>query len=580
MNVRLIVHNWLTASIASLIAIVPLSFVALQVRSRDSTDSIQGSSIVLLLVAGLLAPPIWIKTRYLLHRYVYRGDADFRTLISNASHRLSKVVAPKQTAVVVIDTIFDAVRPEGVAIYVAADSDDDEDLTLLHARYSSMFGLPNKLPSVVTKELTSSQLLASFQSVAADAKKSPAHLASEALETNHWALIIPLAVETQLIGAIAVGGKLSGDPYYLEDVGLLQVLASQATVAFSNGQLYQRVLLANQHIENIVATVQSGIVVAYDKDSLRLMNDEALRLLGLPPSLQTPVTVSITDLPAPLNDVLTRTWDSGMATRAVELAALPVMCSMAPLRKVDGAIVGVVGALSDLSTMKALDIERTRAERLNYFEALAAGLAHEIANPIAPIKVMTQLLPSRSHNEAFIRDFSKTVTREIERMEKLVERLRRLSRPASRDRVPVDLRGVLTEAFEVMQMSFEERRVTVALQLSELPLMVAGDLNELHELFLNLLTNAAEATPEHGQVIIEARPEAPIAYVRISDNGPGISPSMVERIFEPFVSSKQRGSGLGLAICSGIVRRHRGTIDGYNNECGASFTVRIPLLSV
>jgi signal transduction histidine kinase len=230
--------------------------------------------------------------------------------------------------------------------------------------------------------------------------------------------------------------------------------------------------------------------------------------------------------------------------------------------------------------MKALEIERTRAERLNYFETLAAGLAHEIANPIAPIKVMTQLLPSRCHDEAFIRDFSKTVTREIERMEKLVERLRRLSRPASRDRVPVDLRAVLTETFEVMRISFEERHVTVVLQLSELPLVVAGDLNELHELFLNLLTNAAEATPDHGQVLIEARPEAPIAYVRISDNGPGIPPSMVERIFEPFVSSKHRGSGLGLAICSGIIRRHRGTIDAYNTECGASFIVRIPLLSV
>jgi signal transduction histidine kinase len=576
MNVRLVVHNWLTVSIASSVSVLPLLAVILRFTSVDTTDS---TSVVLLLIAGVIAPPIWMKTRYLLHRYVYRGDADFRTLISNASSRLSKVLAQKQSAVVVIDTIFEAVRPEGVAIYLAPDGDGNKDLTLLHARQSGVFGLPSALPSFVTKELIGIQVLASFQSVAVDAKQRPSRLASEALETNHWALIISLAAETQLIGAMAVGRKLSGDPYYLEDVGLLQVLASQATVAFSNGQLYERVLLANQHIENIVATAQSGIVVAYDRETMRLMNEEALRLLGLPSSLRTPAVVSVTDLPKPLSDLLNQTWDSGSAIRAVDLIALPVMCSTAPLRKGE-EIVGVVGTLSDLSTMKALEIERTRAERLNYFETLAAGLAHEIANPIAPIKIMTQLLPSRYHNEAFIREFTRTVTREISRMERLVERLRRLSRPANRDRVPVDLRTVLTETFEVMQSSFEERRVTLSLRLCDAPLVVAGDPNELHELFLNLLTNAAEATPDEGQVLMEARPETRTAWVRVSDSGTGIPAAMVERIFEPFVSSKQRGSGLGLTICSGIVQRHEGTLDADNTGSGAAFTVRIPLIAV
>src|SRR5439155_8979077 len=257
-----------------------------------------------------------------------------------------KVLEPKQTAVVVIDTIFEAVRPEGVAIYLAPGGDGNKDLTLLHARQGGVFGLPSVLPSFVTKELIGIQVLASFQSVAVDAQ-SPSHLASEALETNHWALIISLAAETQLIGAITVGGKLSGDPYYLEDVGLLQVLASQATVAFSNGQLYERVLLANQHIENIVATAQSGIVVAYDRETMRLMNEEALRLLGLPSSLRTPAVVSVNDLPKPLSNLLNQTWDSGSAIRAVDLMALPVMCSTAPLRRGDAEIVGVVGTLSD-----------------------------------------------------------------------------------------------------------------------------------------------------------------------------------------------------------------------------------------
>ena len=576
MNIRLVIRNWLTVFIASLVSVLPLLGVLLSFTSPEEN---RATSLALLLLAGVIAPPIWIKTKYLLHRYVYRGDADFRTLISNASRRLSKVLAPKETATVVIDTIFDAVRPEGVAIYLARAGDENEDLILLNSRQGIAFGTPTLLPSFVAKDLTGIPVVASFQSVAADMRQRSSDLTSEVLEHNHWAMIFPLVAETRLIGAITIGEKLSGDPYYLEDVGLLQVLASQATVAFSNGQLYERVLLANQHIENIVATVQSGIVVAYDKVNLRLMNEEALRLLGLPSSLGAPTLVSIADLPRSLSDILNQTWDSGALTRSVELGALPVMCSTAPLRKSNGEIAGIVGALSDLSTMKALEIERTRAERLNYFETLASGLAHEIANPIAPIKVMTQLLPSRFHNEAFINEFTRTVLRETSRMETLVERLRRLSRPISRDRVPVDLRIILTETFEVMEALFADREVILSLHLCDVPLFISGDANELHELFLNLLTNAAEASSETGQVILEARSETGNAWVQVSDNGGGIPVAIAERIFEPFVSSKGRGSGLGLAICSGIIERHQGTIEAFNHANGASFAVRIPLLS-
>ena len=122
--------------------------------------------------------------------------------------------------------------------------------------------------------------------------------------------------------------------------------------------------------------------------------------------------------------------------------------------------------------------------------------------------------------------------------------------------------------------------MTLLLRLCDAPLVVAGDPNELHELFLNLLTNAAEATPDEGQVLLEARPETRTAWVRVSDSGTGIPASMVEHIFEPFVSSKQRGSGLGLTICSGIVQRHEGTLEADNTGSGAAFTVRIPLIAI
>jgi signal transduction histidine kinase len=257
--------------------------------------------------------------------------------------------------------------------------------------------------------------------------------------------------------------------------------------------------------------------------------------------------------------------------------AHPIACSTSLLQTPDGYIVGVVAALGDLSTVKALEVERGRAERLNYFETLAAALAHEIGNPIAPIKLMTQLLPARFHSEVFIHDFTRTVSREISRIEKLVERLRSLSRPAHRERVAVDLRTALRDAIDLAQPVLDEKRINLVTRISARALVICGDPSELQELFLNLLTNAAEATPDAGEIVVEATCESSDALVRVSDSGLGIASDIVDRIFEPFVSSKHRGSGLGLTICSGVIERHRGSIAACNTGTGAMFTVRIPL---
>jgi two-component system sporulation sensor kinase A len=109
--------------------------------------------------------------------------------------------------------------------------------------------------------------------------------------------------------------------------------------------------------------------------------------------------------------------------------------------------------------------------------------------------------------------------------------------------------------------------------------MVSGDASELQELFLNLLTNGVEATAATGNVMVEAVRNSEAAVVRFADTGPGIPLEICDRIFEPFVSSKERGSGLGLAICSGIVKHHQGSITAANTERGALFSVRIPLAS-
>jgi two-component system sensor histidine kinase AtoS len=233
---------------------------------------------------------------------------------------------------------------------------------------------------------------------------------------------------------------------------------------------------------------------------------------------------------------------------------------------------------SDLTPFKQLESERRRAERLAYFEVLASSLAHEIKNPLVAIKTFAQLIPRRHKDERFVEEFSRVVTREIGRMERLVDRLRTLARPSDRPKVPLDIREPLGQAVEFLRPAFDEKRIALAAACGDEPRTIIGDSHELEALFVNLLMNAYEATPPGGRVSVELAVSGGTTVVHVADSGPGIPPEMIEHIFDPFITSKPRGSGLGLTISAGIAAAHHAKLLGTNLPGGgALFKVEFPL---
>jgi signal transduction histidine kinase len=575
MNLRLVCHNWLTVALASAIALSPLT---LSVAIQRSTASRSEIGDLVILVVGGLATPLWLVTRRLLHRYVYRGDADFRSLVSRGSEQLSRMLGPNEISDVIAETISLAVRPNGIAVFTTSHDTRDAPLILTHN--SGKQSPERSLCVAITQAIGNGRILASPTQVAVETQGEMSLEALQALEEHNWALVLPLNLDAEIVGAVAIGEKLSGAPYYREDVSLLRILTRQATFAFKNARLYQHVVLANQQIENIVATVPSGILVYYSENNVRILNHSALRLLGLNDA-PTPAVVTKETLPCALTIALEQSLNSldGVFEFALQCGqeSIPVICATSALRSTDGTTFGVVVALTDVSLVNALEVERGRAERLEYYETLAAMLAHEIANPLAPIKAMTQLLAERVDDVGFVTQCAKTVTREVKRIERLVDRLRALSRPSSHQKHPLDVAVAVDEAISVVTPFFEERGIVVHLSTEASQTIVSGDADDLHELFLNLLINAAEATNPNSSVDVTVSADAEIVRVAITDHGPGIPPTLIDKLFEPLVSSKNRGSGLGLTVCQGIVARHRGRIEAVNHIDGAKFIVELPL---
>ena len=136
----------------------------------------------------------------------------------------------------------------------------------------------------------------------------------------------------------------------------------------------------------------------------------------------------------------------------------------------------------------------------------------------------------------------------------------------------------MLESMEFFQPSFDEKRIAVTLGLGEEPHLVLGDDSELGELFLNLLMNAQEATPPDGRLTVELSTTATHVTIALTDTGPGIPDALLDRIFEPFVTTKQTGSGLGLAICMGIAEAHEAKLRVTNLPIGgARFEVEFPI---
>jgi len=527
----------------------------------------------------LLVPPTRNAAETVLDRYVYRARASFRDTVRQASQTFTRVLDLRTLVHYVQNLIRGATNAEGVVIYVKNHLDEIR-LPAKHQEHSpSEIERPLALPASVL-----STLVATRDCIVRDEllTRNPAHrhLHDELTRLN-WAVVLPLLFEDAVIGAIVVGPKLSGDAFYPHDLDLLMTLANQAGIAIKNAQLYTEVLLANEYIENIVATIESGVVAVNSAGRVTRFNRAAAHLTGraAPGVLGEPVDALPEALAGPLRDTLVdgrqRTepeipLPDGTVTR-------DVICTTSPLRDPDGGILGAVAVFSDLTPLKELEAERRRVERLAYFEILASSIAHEIKNPVVAIKTFAQLIPRRRHDDRFVDEFSRVVTREVGRMERLVERLRTLSRPADRPKHRLDVRGPLSDAVEFLRPAFDEKRIRLGVVLGAEPRHVVGDAGELEQLFINLLMNACEATPPDGLVTVDITGSAEHAIVAVADSGPGFPPELIDRAFDPFVTTKPRGFGLGLTISAGIAATHRAKLRAANRPAGgALLTVEFP----
>ena len=212
---------------------------------------------------------------------------------------------------------------------------------------------------------------------------------------------------------------------------------------------------------------------------------------------------------------------------------------------------------------------------------LAAGVAHEINNPLTGVLTYSSLLLKRAPNDSELRSDLEVVVRETKRCREIVKGLLDFARQSPPHRQPTDLNEVVRRAVAIVTNQLALDRVSLSLDLAQDLPQLAADGNQLQQVVVNLLVNAADAIEHGGTIRIATRRASAQEAIEVvvEDSGRGIAGEHLPHIFEPFFSTKgTRGTGLGLAVTWGIVEGHGGTIDVASRVGeGSRFTVRLPL---
>ena len=384
LDIRLVLQRSATFLLALAASVVLLgSFLLLLARVARWTLSATELSFLLLggIALGLLLQPLRTILTRLLDSYAYRARTDYPKTLREASDALTKTLDFDSLVALIVSTVLQATRAERAGFYLQSGSD----FILRLERHYFDVASPETIPRIsATSELVH-VLRHSNEPLVAEEIARRSWIGAQdllpQLKRCNWAVLVPVQSEHRLIGILGLGRKLSGDPFFPDDLAFLSTISGQATTAITNAELYQQVVLVNEYLNNILRTMESGVIAASQDGAITLFNAAAERMTGLHREITAAGTID--SLPLALRDALTAAIRGDIPQLQLETTLLdrkgrisPVVCSTSPLRDSRGTILGAVLVFSDLTTLKHLEAQKQQAERLASLGALASGIAH------------------------------------------------------------------------------------------------------------------------------------------------------------------------------------------------------------
>jgi PAS domain S-box-containing protein len=397
------------------------------------------------------------------------------------------------------------------------------------------------------------------------------------------ALEIPLVRRGVTVGALHLGAKADGAAFDEHDHRVLTTFAGHVATVLENTALFSEIKTTKEYLEQLFDNSADGIVAVDAGGRVTLFNHAGEELLGLRQK----------DM---LGRRAVRYWARGPAdfrrlrrllvakghvkSEETELRGpgdrrAVVSISASLLWAASGRVSGAFAILRDITPMRTMQEQMIRTERLAATGLLAAGVAHEVGNPLACISSVSQLIVSRTVDPALRADLA-DILLNVERIERLLDDLTRVAQPGRIELRATSINVTVQHAVAVARHNVAVRGMTIETLLDPTEPTVTAVPDRLLQVFLNLIFNAVDAG---GALTIRTVGDAAAVRVVFTDTGRGMSPDELKRAFDPFFSTKTatRHMGLGLFVSHEIIRQHGGTMLAESREgSGATFTVVLP----
>lgn len=397
-------------------------------------------------------------------------------------------------------------------------------------------------------------------------------------------VLIPLQSHNRLLGWIFVGHLSSGLPLEKHHLDHLISLTECVSTTLENALLYEEVIIQKTLAETLLHSLPSGIIAVDDAGIVRWYNESAQTVFGI--DAETAVGRPVEGLGSRLADLLRGTiGETGTALSSEWLEPLTRRLLSVRTRRLANQThcLGAVAFVQDITEQKSRQEQQDRQDRAAFWTELAASLSHEVRNPLVAIKTFAQLLPERYTDKDFQNEFKDLVSSEIERLNGIVDQIHAFANPPAISFKQFSLKSCLEACVARLAPVSGGVKPHVSLSLPEAPLDITGDERALGEAFAHILQNSMEAlaSSTQGDIAVAVMPDAAApqpggVVITFKDNGPGIRPELLDKIFTPFSTTKARGLGLGLPIARRTILDHRGTITIHSNECGVLVTIRLP----
>jgi two-component system, NtrC family, sensor kinase len=550
--------------------------------------------VIAIVVTALLADPLrkWIQER--IDRLFYRARYDYRHTLVEFGRELSAETDLDKMLSAVVDRFSRTLLVDRMAIFLSADDQPDRFILAKSFGIQQTGGLDLSFLSVQRPEAAEGHVF--FENThyvpreAAAARESIARL-----DLNYY---IPCRAQKTTVAVLGLGKTVDGDFLSSEDVELLETVAGYLAIAIQNGRLYasleQKVSQYERlkdFNENIVESINVGVMAVDLADRVESWNSQMEVMYALP--RWQALSRSLGEIfPADFAEEFSRVRQSpGIHNLYKFRLAVPtgetriVNVAIAPLVTKKFSVVGRLIIMDDITERVDLETQLSQADKLSSIGLLAAGVAHEVNTPLAVISSYAQMLSKQLQGDEQKGGLLDKITRQTFRASEIVNNLLNFSRTSGAEFAEVDLNRVIHDTLSLLEHQFKTSRIQIHDELAPHLPTIQGNSGRLQQVFLNLFLNAKDAMPKGGTLkIVTSNGDG--VRVAVSDTGSGISQEYIQRIYDPFFTTKtspdngqKRGTGLGLSVTYGIIQEHAGKIRVESSPAeGTTFYLDFPMI--